>query len=233
MGTVAIITAAGKGRRMGKAVAKQFLPVLGKPLIWHTIKVFENCSAVDDIILVLPADMLEVGKKQLQEPGEFKKLSGLVAGGKTRQDSVNNGLRAIPQKSRIVVVHDGVRPLIQESIISKTIEYAKEKGAAITAIPASDTLKQISTEGHIAKTVERAAIWQAQTPQAFRVELLKKAFAEAERDHFQGTDEAVLVERIAEPVYVVEGSPMNIKVTTPSDLKLVEILLRDRYEDAQ
>lgn len=231
MSTIAIIATAGIGMRMGTAIAKQFLPVLGKPLIWHTIKVFENCSTIDNIILVLPPDMVSVGKELFQSSGEFQKLWDVVAGGKSRPESVNNGLRAIPEKCQIVVVHDGVRPLVDERTIKQTIEQAKEKGAAIAAIPASDTLKQVSADGLIFKTIERALIWQAQTPQSFRTELLRRAFAEAQKDRFQSTDEASLVERLGEPVYIVRGHPTNIKVTTPGDLKLVETLLKDRYEN--
>ncbi len=218
------------GIRMGVAIAKQFLPILGKPLVWHTIKVFENCPAVDNVTLVLPPDMVKMGQEQLQSPGEFRKLSRIVPGGETRQESVGNGLQAIPETSGIVVVHDGVRPLVDEQTIIETIEQAKQKGAAIVAIPANNTLKQVSAHRYIIRTIERTPIWHAQTPQAFRVELLRKAFAEARKDNFQGTDEASLVERLGEPVYVVNGDPRNIKVTTPADLRLVETLLKERYE---
>ncbi|MDQ7836941.1 MAG: 2-C-methyl-D-erythritol 4-phosphate cytidylyltransferase [Thermodesulfobacteriota bacterium] len=232
MSTIAIITAAGKGVRIGAPVAKQFLPVLGKPLLWHTIKVFENCPGIDNIILVLPPDMVKIGRELFQTKGEFKKLWKVVAGGKTRQQSVSNGLRAIPEKYKIVVVHDGVRPLVNEDTIKEVIELAKEKGAAIAAMPANDTLKQVSADGCIIRTVERSLIWQAQTPQAFRAELLRRAFTEAQKDNFYGTDEASLVERLEEPVYIIKGASTNIKVTTPADLKLVEILLRYRYGDS-
>ncbi|MEW6327137.1 MAG: 2-C-methyl-D-erythritol 4-phosphate cytidylyltransferase [Thermodesulfobacteriota bacterium] len=229
---MAIITAAGKGVRIGTAVAKQFLPVLEKPLLWHTIKVFENCPGIDNIILVLPPGMVKIGRELFQTKGEFKKLWKVVAGGKTRQDSVSNGLRAIPEKYKIVVVHDAVRPLVDEDTIKEAIELAKEKGAAIAAIPANDTLKHVSPDGCIVRTVERSLIWQAQTPQVFRVKLLREAFTEAQKDNFYGTDEASLVERLGRPVYIIKGASTNIKVTTPSDLKLVEILLRDRYGDS-
>ncbi|MDD5451684.1 MAG: 2-C-methyl-D-erythritol 4-phosphate cytidylyltransferase [Desulfovibrionales bacterium] len=232
MSAIAIITAAGKGVRIGATVAKQFLPVLGKSLLWHTIKVFENCPGIDNIILVLPPDMVKIGRELFQTKGEFKKLWKVVAGGKTRQQSVSNGLRAIPEKYKIVVVHDGVRPLVNEDTIKEVIELAKEKGAAIAAMPANDTLKQVSADGRILRTVERSLIWQAQTPQAFRVELLRRAFTEAQKDNFYGTDEASLVERLEAPVYIIKGASTNIKVTTPADLKLVEILLRYRYGDS-
>ncbi|MFH1147334.1 MAG: 2-C-methyl-D-erythritol 4-phosphate cytidylyltransferase [Pseudomonadota bacterium] len=228
MSNAAIITAAGQGIRMGLPVAKQFLPVLEKPLLWHTISVFETCPVIDDIILVLPPDMVETGRMQF--PSEFKKIKAVAAGGKTRQESVRNGLAEVSGESVIVAVHDGVRPLVDHELIIRTINLAKEKGAAIPAVPAGDTLKSVSEGGLIARTLDRTGIYCAQTPQCFRLNLLKKAFSQAAQDGTFSTDEAQLLERIGEAVYISHGDPLNIKITTPSDLKIAEILLKARYD---
>ncbi len=214
---------------MAAAGPKQFLPVLGKPLIWHTLAAFERCRAIDKIVLVLPPEMVQAGVDQFQTGGEFSKIACVVPGGKTRQESVGNGLRFVPAECRIVVVHDGVRPVVGEDIIVKTIEAAQEWGSAIAAIPVADTLKNVSDDGRISGTLERRHIWCAQTPQAFRLELLQRAYHESRTEALEATDEAALVERLGEPVYVVRGSSTNIKVTTPSDLKMVELLLREKY----
>lgn len=230
--TAAIITAAGQGMRMGMPVAKQFLPILGKPLIWHTIRVFEKTPAIDDIILVLPPETLDLSREYFGNEPDFKKIRQVISGGTFRQDSVRNGLNAVAERAQIVLVHDGVRPLVDEELIVRIIECAKENGAAIAAIPATNTLKRVSGKGRILETVPRDHLWCAQTPQAFRIELLRRAFAAIEGTPFQGTDEASLVERLGDPVHVVPGARTNIKVTTPFDLRLIEILLKERYDSA-
>lgn len=228
MSNAAIITAAGQGLRMGLPVPKQFLQLLGKPLLWHTVKVFETCPVIDEIVLVLPADMVEQGRVQF--PPEFKKIKAVVAGGDTRQESVRNGLAEVSGESLIVAVHDGVRPLIDHSLIFRTIALAKEKGAAIPAIPVGDTLKEVSKDGLIEGTLDRTGIYCAQTPQCFRLDLLIKAFSQAIEDGTFSTDEAQLLEGTGEAVYVSQGDPLNLKITTQSDLKIAEILLKERYD---
>lgn len=229
MRVVAIIPAAGKGLRIGGAVQKQFLTLHGLPLIVHTLLVFEGLRVISDIIVVVPSEE-EYHIKSLIEEYRLKKIAKVVHGGKTRQDSVYAGLLETETATDLVVVHDGVRPLVTEEVILQTIFRAKELGGAIAAIPVSDTLKEASLDGCISRTWNRYGFWLAQTPQAFRREILLAACQRAQKENLVGTDEASLVERLGYPIGIVEGSRENIKVTTPEDLKIVGFLLSKRRE---
>lgn len=223
----AIIVAAGKGIRMKSCLPKQFILLAEKPVFIHSLKKFQHCPQVDDIVLVLRQEHIEQAKLLL-EKFPFSKLYQIVAGGDKRQDSVYSGLSALDiQQYEILVVHDGVRPFVKPETISKVIEEAKKKGAAISAIPAVDTIKEINLTGRVISTLDRSRLVMAQTPQAFRAELLLKAFKEAQKANFYGTDEAALVERLGKEVYIVEGSPDNIKITSEADLQVAETLLRE------
>ncbi|MGC2235399.1 MAG: 2-C-methyl-D-erythritol 4-phosphate cytidylyltransferase [Pyrinomonadaceae bacterium] len=214
----AIIVAAGSGTRFGAQVPKQFVEILGKPLISHTLERFENCPAIDEIILVLPAKDIENFQKS-----NLTKLKNIIAGGKTRAESVFNGLKAISGKTEIVAVHDGARPLVSCGEITATIEKAAETGAACLVAIVSDTIKEVSGE-KISGTIDRAKLRRALTPQAFRIEILQKAFAQADLSE-AATDECFLVEKAGFEIAIVEGSAKNIKITTPEDLILAEIFL--------
>lgn len=225
----AIIAAAGSGTRFGADEPKQFLEIHGKPLLIHTLAPFESCAAIDEIILVLAA--AEIDKFQIQiEKYNLVTPVKLVAGGQTRAASVLNGLNAADaEKCEIVAVHDGARPLVSLEEISETIERAKETGAACLVAPVTDTIKEIEN-GKITRTVDRAHLRRALTPQAFRYEILKRAFEES-RDLSGATDECFLVEKLGYEIAVVEGSAKNIKVTNREDAAIVEKFLKESLEE--
>lgn len=218
----AIIVAAGSGKRFGAEKPKQFLELCGKPVIVHTLAAFENCPSVDEIVLVLSADALENCQTLFLD---FTKLKTIVAGGASRAESVRSGLNAVSDKAEIVAVHDGARPLVTSEEITRTIEKAKETGAAILAAPITDTIKEIA-EDKIVGTIERTRLRRALTPQCFRVEILRRGYEAAAELNDTATDESFLVEKSGVQVSVVEGSARNIKITVPEDLILAEALLK-------
>ena len=216
----AIIPAAGQGARLGGPVPKQFLHLNGKPILSHTLEVFQNSGLVDSIVLAVPENELERTRGQwLNNPPLVKKI---VAGGKQRQDSVFNGFKELDADTDIVLVHDGVRPFISAAMIREILAAAAEHGAAITAIPVNDTIKEANGESFVERTLDREKLRRVQTPQAFQYGLLKKAFAKARADSYYGTDEGSLIEYIREPVKIISGSEFNIKITRPEDLILAE-----------
>jgi 2-C-methyl-D-erythritol 4-phosphate cytidylyltransferase len=227
MNIVAIIPAAGVGRRMGGAVEKQFLQLRGIPILAHTLKVFDQSPEVDGIVLVVAPQQRQILDTEVIGPHPCGKLLEIIEGGPERQDSVANGLRAIPPECDLVVVHDGVRPLVSVDLLALVLEKARRHGAAIAAVPASDTVKQAEDQKVVA-TLERETIWLAQTPQAFHVNLLRRAYEKAASDRIVLTDDAALVERIGVTVHLVRSSAENIKVTTPSDLVVAEAILAQR-----
>jgi 2-C-methyl-D-erythritol 4-phosphate cytidylyltransferase len=218
----AIIPAAGLGIRMGSSVPKQFLLLDGKPILHHTLSVLDQCSIVNEIILVVSEK--EVTKAQQEIQGSHPKVTKVIAGGKERQDSVGNGLQSLDSEADIVVIHDGVRPFVLPGLIRKTVEAARDFGSAITAIPISDTIKKVNGEGQVERTVDRGGLWRVQTPQTFRVSLLKEAFEKARADNFYGTDESSLIEHLGKEVKVIPGSEFNIKITRSEDLVLGETI---------
>lgn len=221
---VAIIVAAGSGTRFGGGRPKQFLEIGGKPLLIHTIEKFEICAAIDEIVLVLSASELE-NFQTAAENFNLKKLKKIVAGGQTRAASVFNGLNAIAEESAgIVAVHDGARPFVTCEEITKTVERAKETGAVCLVGLVTDTIKEVA-DGEIVGTIERTKLRRALTPQAFRVEILRKAFSDADLSE-AATDECFLVEQTGQKIAIVEGSAKNIKITTREDWELAEILLK-------
>jgi 2-C-methyl-D-erythritol 4-phosphate cytidylyltransferase/2-C-methyl-D-erythritol 2,4-cyclodiphosphate synthase len=223
MRVAAIIPAAGSGKRMGRP--KQWLPLAGRPLLSWTLAAFENCPAIDDIVLVVPEADIERARREVVEPFGLSKVRCVVAGGEERQDSVLNGFRALPGRPDLVMVHDGARPLVSREVLERAIEATASHGATLCAVPARDTLKRVDEGGVVLATVDRDAIWQAQTPQTFRYELLEAAFERALREGVRATDEAGLVERLGHPVRVVLGSRENFKVTAPEDIALAERIL--------
>ena len=224
---VAIIPAAGVGTRLGGQIPKQYLPLAGIPIIFHTLLRFETCPEIDAIAVALSvSEIVEFGGAISER--EFRKPFHLVPGGKERGDSIFNALEAIAGLApEIVVVHDAVRPFVTTAQISAVIKRAQEVGAAILALPVTDTIKEVE-DGLITHTHDRRKIYRAQTPQAFRYELLLRANQSARAAHFPSefmTDDALLVEKLGEPVAIVEGSVDNLKITTPEDFKLAEKLM--------
>jgi 2-C-methyl-D-erythritol 4-phosphate cytidylyltransferase len=218
----AIIPAAGQGTRMSAGVPKQFLLLNGRPILEHTIGAFQNSGLIDSIVLAVPEQDFELQRQRwLNDTGIT-----VIVGGEKRQDSVYNGFKALPQETEIVLVHDGVRPFVTKEIIGRTIEGARNHGAAITAIPVNDTIKRVDVDGRVDRTVDREGLWRVQTPQGFGYELLGQAFEMANADSFYGTDEASLIEHLGKTVIVVPGSELNIKITRQEDLILSEGILR-------
>jgi 2-C-methyl-D-erythritol 4-phosphate cytidylyltransferase len=215
----AIIAAAGVGRRFGEG-DKLFAPLAGRPLIAHTLMVFEVCRAVHTVVLVLAEENLERGCRLVDAAG-FDKVVVICPGGPRRQDSVRLGLEALPE-CRWVVVHDGARPLITAALIEAGLAAAAETGAAIAAVPLADTLKEVADDGLISRTLDRGNLWAAQTPQVFDCDLLREAHRQAQGE---ATDDAALVEALGRRVKVFAGSPRNLKVTTTADLALAQALV--------
>jgi 2-C-methyl-D-erythritol 4-phosphate cytidylyltransferase len=230
MHTSVIIPAAGIGERMGSAIGKQFLSIKGTPIIVHTLRCFQQSAAIDEIVIVTREDSFALLEELLSQSG-LTKVRPLVKGGARRQDSVANGLRAVSAGTEIVLVHDAVRPFILQSTITQVTDAARHFGAAIAAVRAKDTIKQAGTDGRVALTLDRSFLWNVQTPQAFRLDILRRAYELAERDGRSATDDSSLVEALGIAPVIVEASYDNIKITTPDDLLLGE-LLAERYTSA-
>jgi 2-C-methyl-D-erythritol 4-phosphate cytidylyltransferase len=216
----AIIVAAGKGERFGQK--KQYLYLKGKILLEYSLEVFNNHPLIDEIILVL-----EKSENAKIFENKYSKIKEVVQGGERRTDSVYSGFQRIRSKEHdLVLIHDGVRPLVTQDLITRVIETTKKKGTAVPVIKIDDALKYCENN-EIIKTLQREKIFRAQTPQGFIYNILKKAFDKAKEENYFGPDEAYLVEKTGVKVSIVEGDPMNIKITTPHDLKLVEFCLND------
>lgn len=224
----ALIPAAGEGRRMGGTTPKQFLQVGGREILARTLEVFEQCAAIAEIWVIVAAEQHALCQETIVQRYEFRKVRGVVAGGATRQESVWRGLQQVAETVELVVVHDGVRPLVTERLVQQTLASASRHGAAIAAVPLKDTLKRVSEAGEVESTVPRERLWRVQTPQTFRHTLLRTAFQHAWRHGLQATDEAGLIEALGHPVQVVPSYEHNVKITTPDDLIFCETFLRSR-----
>ena len=224
----AIIVAAGQGSRMQGAQRKQYLSLAGLPILTRTLMVFDGCDAVEQIILVVPQDDIDFCRKNILEPAELIQKIRLMPGGRRRQDSVYNGLKEVDENCSIVIIHDGVRPFVQNEQIIACIDSARESGACIIGVSAHETLKQTDSSGQIIRTLSRDDIWLAQTPQAFRHDLIRKAHDQARREGFFATDDAALVERTGAAVKIIKGSRTNIKITVREDLEMARWLLEKK-----
>ena len=221
---IAIIAAAGSGTRMASDRPKQFLQLAGTPLIIHTLKVFEQCESINEVILVLPAAE-SAGFLSLAGRHGLRKLARVVPGGVTRADSVKRGLMAIrAATAEIVAVHDGVRPFVTAEEIDATVAAAQTDGAAILVGPVTDTIKQVLDQ-RVAQTLDRGGLRRALTPQCFRYELLRQAYQAADVTDPSVTDESVLVEQLGHQISIIDGNPRNIKITTVEDLAIAEAML--------
>lgn len=226
MKNITILVGAGEGKRIGNK-DKTFLIINGKPLLVYSLLPFEKCNLIDKIILVVRKDKAEYAKKIVNEYG-FKKVQKIISGGKTRQDSVYNGLSEI-NNANIALVHDIARPLITESIIKDCIKNAEKFGAAIPVISIKDTIKR--GDKFVKRTMDRNNLFLTQTPQAFKYKILKEAHESARKNKFYGTDDASLVERLGYKIKMILGSLKNIKITFPEDIMIVENLLRKEGQD--
>lgn len=219
-----IVLAAGQGKRMKAGKNKQFIELEGKPVIIHTLSVFEADPWCSEIKLVINEREKDIFKELLTQYPMLK-VKEMIIGGEERQDSVYNGLTSL-QSAEIVLVHDGARPFISQEVIHDLVEVASKNGAAIVGVPVKDTIKRVSNAGVVVQTVERSSLWSIQTPQAFRYGILKEAHDKAKTENYLGTDEASLVERINVPVHIVRGEYENFKLTTPEDLILAKAFLQ-------
>jgi len=221
----AIIVAAGKGTRMGANVDKLWLEVAGRPVLAHTWKQFNDATCIHEIILVV-RDGMQEHFAELAVKFSFKKPFRLIVGGAERQDSVWNGLAAVGPKMEIVAIQDAARPCTSAELIAATIEAAQETGAAVAAQPVADTIKESGDGATISRTVDRSKLWSVQTPQTFRVDVIRRAIAAARASRLVLTDDTAACELIGQPVRLVKSSAPNPKVTVPADLPFIESLLR-------
>lgn len=223
----AIIVAAGRGTRMGGSVDKVFLEVAGAPMVVHTWRCFEQIAAIGHIVLVVRSGMEETFRGFAQEYG-FMKPYTIAIGGAERQDSVWNGLCAVPEECGIVAIQDGARPCTPISAIEQALEMADEHGASVLAQRVTDTIK-VSTDGVvIEKTLDRSVLWAVQTPQVFRTEVIKRAISTAMANGKKWTDDTAACEAIGQKVYLVPCSEANPKATCPGDLPYIDMILKAR-----
>lgn len=218
-----IIVAGGHGKRMGTETPKQLLELGGKTIIEHTLAPFMSCSFINGIVISASSEIIERIEKITYSLNDIKPVI-IVEGGRERQDSVLNGINAVPFNTDIIVIHDAVRPFITADLITECIITAEKRGSVSVMRPVKETIK-IVCDGVIEETLDRSKLWITQTPQAFRTEIIKKAHEKAKNDNFTGTDDCFLVERTGQKVYVIEGSDKNIKITTPADLIIAESIL--------
>ena len=223
-----IIPAAGQGRRMGN-IKKPYLKLVGKPILAHTLMVFQGCSLVDEVVVVAAAGDEQNCIRDIAIPYELDKVHQVVAGGATRQESVFNGLQKVTPDTDMVVVHDCARPFVTETMIEDTLVAASEWGAATVAVPVKDTIKEADDDNFVVNTLDRRRLWSIQTPQAFRYDLLFQAHLYARENDILVTDDASLIEELGgHKVKLVMGASQNMKITTPGDLVVAEAILKSK-----
>jgi 2-C-methyl-D-erythritol 4-phosphate cytidylyltransferase len=222
----AVIVSAGKGHRFIEGKKKQFYLLADKPILAHTLYKFENCPLIRSILLVVGQEDMDYCLSEIVEKYQYRKISQVVPGGKRRQESVKNGIDVLPKGAEVVVIHDGVRPFVTEEMIEESIRSAVIFQAVVMAMPVKETIKMVQQDGTVLKTIDREFLWQIQTPQTFQVDVIKEAYHKATEDGFIGTDDASLVERIGIKVHILPGSYNNIKITTPEDLVLAQLILQ-------
>lgn len=226
-----IITAGGKGHRFQAEKNKCFIELLGKEILYYSLKLFNEATVVSNIVLVVGTDDLSSATR-LCNKYAFSKVKKIVEGGKERQDSVWNGLKALKelnvQEEDLVLIHDGARPLVSSETAHEVIEKAREFNASVCGVPIKDTVKVVDSDSFVSETADRSRLWAVQTPQCIRFGLAFTAFEKAFQDGFYGTDDVQLVERQGHKVKMVLGSYDNLKITTPDDMKLAEKILEHR-----
>jgi 2-C-methyl-D-erythritol 4-phosphate cytidylyltransferase/2-C-methyl-D-erythritol 2,4-cyclodiphosphate synthase len=228
----AVIAAGGSGTRMNVGIPKQFLEIAGKPILLHTVETIAAIEAVRQVIVALPSEHIAAASALFQNhhlPAEIK----FVAGGSNRQESVHAGVLNVDPDIDIIMVHDAVRALCGRDLILRVLDVALKKGGAVPGIPAVDTIQRVSREGRIRVTPPREELYAIQTPQAFHSEILRSALLRAKEEGFLGTDESSVVRWAGHPVYIAQGSSENLKITTPLDLKIAEMLISKRSGAAE
>lgn len=221
---VAIIVAAGGGKRMGGDLPKQFLPLAGRPLLDRSLSAFTGSPRIDGIVLALPPSLSNEVKESYQQ---VAKVIAVVDGGAERQDSVRNALMVVPEEAEIILVHDAVRPFVSQDLLDRCVELAQEHGAVVPVVPVRDTVKQWNRAEKTLSTRDRSELMLAQTPQGFRAGILRDAYGRAGEEGRKGTDDASLVEGAGYPVIPLPGEEANVKITIPEDLRIAEGLLRE------
>lgn len=226
---VAILLASGQGKRMKANKNKALLTLRGKPLIYYSLKIFQESDKIDSVLVVCKKEERDFFEEIIRRY-KFDKVENLIEGGLERQDSAYNAVFYLDEslsseEKHLVLFHNGANPFVTKDEISRSVKMAKKYGACVVAHPTRDTVKEVDSQGLVIKTPERKRLWNMQTPQTIEFELAKKAFAQAKKENFVGTDDVSLVERLGEPVRVIEGSKFNFKITTPIDLELAEIIL--------
>ncbi|KAM1332217.1 hypothetical protein ACFX13_045393 [Malus domestica] len=217
-----ILLAGGQGKRMGANMPKQYLPLLGQPIALYSFYTFSQMIEVKEIIVVCDPsykDVFEDAKPKIQKELKF------TLPGKERQDSVYSGLQAIDLTSELVCIHDSARPLVSSGDVEKVLKDGCLNGAAVLGVPVKTTIKEANSESYVVKTLDRRTLWEMQTPQVIKTQLLKEGFELVNREGLEVTDDVSIVEHLQHPVYITEGSYTNIKVTTPDDLLLAERML--------
>lgn len=213
---------------MNTKISKQLIPLRGKPIIVYTLLAFEEAALVDEVVLVVNRGVMGYYKRNIIERYGIKKVKRIVAGGVTRQESVYNGLQKVSDQTKIVAIHDGARPLVTPELIDRSIQSLGDKSGLVVSIPVQDTIKIVGRDQVIKETPDRRRIWAAQTPQVFPLEIIRKAHKIARADGFVGTDDGSLVERLGLEVSVMLGSKENIKISTPLDLTMAEVIMSRR-----
>ena len=225
----AIIAAAGQGKRMAKGINKAFILLNNRPILAHTLDVFEACAGINDIIVVVGADDIQQTRTIINTYG-YRKIKEVVPGGAERQHSIANALKEIPVNTQLVLIHDGARPLVTQKLVMEVLLASNETGAAIVAVPVKDTIKIGNKEGFVLETPDRTNLWAVQTPQVFKRDIIEEAYRQAEQAAVVATDDAGLVERIGVKVRLIMGDYNNLKVTTPEDLVVAETIIRGRKQ---
>jgi 2-C-methyl-D-erythritol 4-phosphate cytidylyltransferase len=226
--TTAIIVAAGEGRRVGGDVPKIYLPIYRRPMVLRTLDRFFAAQTVDNVIIVIGANEFSRCETMLRrDPTLGNRSWTLQTGGATRQQSVKKGLEKIAADTDVIVIHDGARPFVSSALIDRCVEAVQDKGAVVVGVPVRDTVKVVADDRWVQMTPARSSLWEIQTPQAFRKELIVEAHERASREAIEATDDAMLVEAIGKPVFVLEGGRENMKITTPEDVWLAESLIRE------
>lgn len=228
MRVAAIVPAAGTGSRLGGETPKQFVQIAGRSILVHSLLALEAAASVHEVVVVVPKGMEARTETEFINPAKILKVTAIVAGGESRQESVRAGLKAVGADIEGILVHDAARPLVTPDLIDRVVETAKRTGAAIAAVPMQDTPKVAAPTGLIAATLDRSRLWLAQTPQAFEISLFRQASALAAAGGTQATDESALVEALGRDVTIVEGDWDNFKITEPVHLRVAEWLLNLR-----
>jgi 2-C-methyl-D-erythritol 4-phosphate cytidylyltransferase len=223
----AIVAAAGLGERFGNREGKQFSQILGKPLLFYTLKAFHGSNYVEKIILVVNKKDIVFTEEEIVQKQRFSKVIKTIGGGKERQDSINNGIKCLPKETDIVAIHDGARALVKTELINKMIELLNGWDGIVPGLPVTNTLKHINN-GKVVKTLKRENIWEIQTPQVFRKNPLLDSYKKAYLEGIYKTDDAGLLEQFGYEVGIVRGDSENIKVTYPRDIYVAEAILKKR-----